>query len=205
MTNTKKEILNLLLNSKKTVGTLSKELGVRESAVRAHLEGLTGAGLVTSSFERRGRGRPKKLYWLTQLGLESFPRRYDEFSDLLLEKILEEDGSQRLKEYMRNVAKAIAQRKLGDAKASGIFQNAADTLDEMGFETSSTQTREGFVVTSTNCIIRKLALKYREHICEDFHTSLVAELTRVKHVELTKCMAYGDDRCVHVVAAASNQ
>jgi len=62
-------------NGGQTVEQLAEYLGVSPSAIRQHLQYLIGEGLV--DFREalpHGRGRPKRLYELTEVGEELFPR-----------------------------------------------------------------------------------------------------------------------------------
>jgi DeoR family suf operon transcriptional repressor len=200
---TKERILELLLGGKKSALALSKELGIRESAVRAHLEALRGEGLVLSVLERLGRGRPKKLYGLTEKGLERFPKRYDEVLELLVREIEREDAG-RASRYMRDVAKQLAHGLLGELAAPVDVREAAELLNSLGFHTSYSQTNGKAAITSANCILRRVALKHPTHMCTGLHTWLIEELTGKEGVKLEKCMAYGDEVCVHT-ASITNQ
>ena len=66
---------------------LAAELGVTTSAMRQHLSGLTGDGLVGYEERKGGPGRPKHVYHLTPEADSLFPRTYSE-----LTRILDEDG-----------------------------------------------------------------------------------------------------------------
>jgi predicted ArsR family transcriptional regulator len=195
---TKERILELLLGGKKSALTLSEELGIRESAVRAHLEALRSGGLVLSSLVRLGRGRPKKLYGLTEKGSERFPRRYDEVLELLVREI-ESDDAGRASRYMKGVAKRLARELLGERATTVGVKEAADLLNNLGFHTSYSETDGEATITSANCILRRLALKHPTQVCSGLHTWLIEELTGKGSVKLERCMAYGDEVCVHTV------
>jgi len=195
---TKERILGLLLGGKKSALALSKELGIRESAVRAHLEALKGEGLVSSELVRLGRGRPKKLYGLTESGVERFPRKYDVVLELLVREIEREDV-ERAAYYMRGVAKQLALGLLGKRAAPVNLMEAAELLNSLGFHASYSETDRGAAISSANCILRKLALKHPSQVCSGLHTWLIEELIGQEGVKLERCMAYGDEVCVHTV------
>ncbi|MEM0120376.1 MAG: ArsR family transcriptional regulator [Thermoprotei archaeon] len=199
---TKERILGLLLGGGKTALSLAKELGIRESAVRAHLESLRGEGAVTSVFERLGRGRPKKVYALTEKGLERFPRRYDEVLELLLREIEREDP-EKATQYMRSVAKLLAQTTLAGRIPPLSVQEAATLLDSLGFHTTYSVTDGQAAISSANCILRRVALKHPALVCTGLHTWLIEDLTGRTGVKLGRCMAYGDEVCVHIIPTTS--
>ena len=57
---------------------LAELLQLSSVGVRRHLTLLERDGLVGSTVESSGRGRPAAVYRLTDAGLETFPRHYDE-------------------------------------------------------------------------------------------------------------------------------
>src|ERR671922_9050 len=65
-------ILNLLLDGSKTAGEIADKLHIQKSAIRTHLGSLQAEQTVKSYFrvERLGRGRPKKVYEITESGRE---------------------------------------------------------------------------------------------------------------------------------------
>ncbi|MEM3670674.1 MAG: ArsR family transcriptional regulator [Thermoprotei archaeon] len=193
---TKRRIMELLLGAKKTALSLSGELGIRESAVRAHLERLSNLGLVSSSFVNLGRGRPKKVYELTEEGLESFPRKYDTMLDLLLQEA-ERDDKSVIERFTGYVTKELAKESLGGGKGPVSPKEAGVLLDKMGFRTSYSIKEGRPMIHSANCVLRKVAVKHPNIICHGVHTALIEELTGARNVKLDKCMAYGDTVCIH--------
>ncbi|MCL5788795.1 MAG: ArsR family transcriptional regulator [Candidatus Marsarchaeota archaeon] len=197
--NTKDRILELLLSEEKSAPALSKELGIRESAIRAHLEALRAEGLVSSGFVRLGRGRPKKVYGLTETGLERFPRRYDVVLESLVSEIEAVDGG-RLEYYMRGVAKRLASTLVGEGSDGVSMGESAKILDNLGFRTTYAEKDGRVAIYSANCVVRRLALKHPSQVCTGLHTWLIEGLTRRRNVTLTSCMAYGDAVCVHTLS-----
>ncbi|MDF2745390.1 MAG: transcriptional regulator, partial [Actinomycetia bacterium] len=57
---------------------LAELLQLSSVGLRRHLARLERDGLVTSATEKPKRGRPTAVYRLTDAGLETFPRHYDE-------------------------------------------------------------------------------------------------------------------------------
>nr|MDQ5876044.1 ArsR family transcriptional regulator [Thermoproteota archaeon] len=84
---TKERILELMLDGSKSAGEIAESLQIQKSAARVHLESLQSLGAVRSKFKIEKMGRPKKVYGLTEKGREFFPRKYDLFLTLLLNKI----------------------------------------------------------------------------------------------------------------------
>jgi predicted ArsR family transcriptional regulator len=78
---TKKTILELLLDGPKTSGEIANKLQIQKSAVRIHLDSMQAQKAVRSYFKIVRLGRPRKIYELTESGRELFPRRLKKQED----------------------------------------------------------------------------------------------------------------------------
>src|ERR687889_1864308 len=105
---TKERILDLLLDGSKSAGEVAKSLQIQKSAARVHLESLQSLGAVRSKFKIEKMGRPKKVYELTEKGREFFPRKYDLFLNLVLDKIVGKKGEGEAREIIESIAEDIA-------------------------------------------------------------------------------------------------
>src|SRR4030088_494126 len=66
---------------------LATALGITPSAVRQHLSGLVGEGLVSVREQRGGTGRPKYFYSTTGAAEELFPKTYGDLTNELLDHL----------------------------------------------------------------------------------------------------------------------
>ena len=74
MKSTREKILRTLLAFPgSTIIDLAEAVGINGISIRHHLTSLEADGLVTSSEERHGVGRPHLVYTLTDKGIEQFP------------------------------------------------------------------------------------------------------------------------------------
>src|ERR687894_644364 len=105
---TKERILDLMLGGSKSAGEIAESLQIQKSAARVHLESLQSLGAVRSRFKIEKMGRPKKVYELTEKGREFFPRKYDLFLNLLLDKIAGKKGEAEAREIIESIAEDIA-------------------------------------------------------------------------------------------------
>src|SRR3712207_6369035 len=105
---TKETILELLLGGAKSAGEVAETLQIQKSAVTVHLESLQSSGAVRSKFKIEKMGRPKKVYELTEKGREFFPRKYDLFLNLVLNKIASKKGEGEAREIIESIAEDIA-------------------------------------------------------------------------------------------------
>ena len=92
----------------RVVVKLQKPCRYRKVLARVHLESLQSLGAVRSKFKIEKMGRPKKVYELTEKGREFFPRKYDLFLNLVLDKIAYKKGEGEIREIIESIAEDIA-------------------------------------------------------------------------------------------------
>ena len=89
----RQEILKLLRQrGGMTVEDLSQNIGITSVAVRQHLDVLEASGLVQTTTERRPIGRPRRVYSLTDLADDLFPKSYHILANVLLQQLQEIAG-----------------------------------------------------------------------------------------------------------------
>ncbi len=82
MQSTRERVLETLLkNQRCTINELADAVDINPISVRHHIAKLQSENLVDSIEERHGVGRPRRLYYLTEQGLEHFPTRYIQMSN----------------------------------------------------------------------------------------------------------------------------
>ena len=194
--------MTLLLDESQTAITLAGKMNIFESAVRKHLQTLENAGLVSSSFEQRGLGRPKKLYSVTGLGAELFARKYDMLLDMMIDRINETYGQP----VLRSMILAIA-RDLGNTPELSTetvnfrerLKTAAEVLDNLGFATELAEKDGEVSIISRNCVLRRTAEKNHDLICRKFHGELIRSILKHGKIKLHECMVEESTFCRHVI------
>lgn len=63
---TRREILTLLTQEPRFVSEISKELEIGQKAIIEHLRAMEELGMLSSSFQKIERGRPRKYYGISQ-------------------------------------------------------------------------------------------------------------------------------------------
>ena len=98
MGSTRNAVLKHLLNHQRsTINELAKAVKINPISVRHHITRLEKEGLVASAQERHGVGRPRRVYFLSEAGMEHFPGRTIRFTFRCdaptLRRVLEMDAS----------------------------------------------------------------------------------------------------------------
>jgi DeoR family suf operon transcriptional repressor len=208
---TKETILKLLLGGSKSAGEVAETLQIQKSAVRVHLESLQSSGAVRSKFKIEKMGRPKKVYELTEKGREFFPRKYDLFLNLVLDKIASKKGEREAREIIESIAEDIAsgiRAKIDKSKHPNDLEQSLkiinDASDQMGFASSLGRDEKdnSFYIQSKNCILHKVASSNQDMICHGLHDKIISkslEGNSNARIELKECMALGNEYCKHVI------
>lgn len=195
--NRRHELMKLLLRAKDglTVDELSKELDITRNAVRQHLTGMVADGLVEAGATRPSGGRPERLYHLTAIGRESFPRRYSWIAALIMESIKAESGAGGLRKRLTALGASVA-RKLrashpGLASRRQKVEKLAVLMEDLGYDTGGNAANEN-TVEAFNCVFHDLAYANPD-VCQ-FDLALLSAFTD-SNVEHQECMAKGGNVC----------
>ncbi|MDQ5843014.1 MAG: methanogen output domain 1-containing protein, partial [Thermoproteota archaeon] len=162
-------------------------------------------------------GRPKKVYELTEKGREFFPRKYDLFLNLVLDKIAGKKGEAEAKEIIESIAEDIAsdiRAKIDKNNHSHDLEQSLkiinDASNQMGFASSLGRDEKdnSFHIQSKNCILHKVASKNQDMICHGLHDKIISkslEGSSDARIELKECMALGNEYCRHIVRSGQQK
>jgi predicted ArsR family transcriptional regulator len=108
---TKGQVARLILElGPSTAATLGSRLELTPAAIRRHLDSLLGEGLIETrtarTYGNRGRGRPAKVFVITDAGRSAFEHAYDDLASGALRFLAETAGPEAVAEFAR--------RQLGD-------------------------------------------------------------------------------------------
>ncbi len=201
---TRQKILELL--KKKggmTTDQLSKFLNITSMGIRQHLLALEKKGLVTNAPKRRGIGRPKFEYKLTEKAEKVFPKQYDFFAIRLLETIEKKEGRKKVnqvfgwlkEEFIQKLSMNINNTTSLEEKVKSMVK----TLREEGYLSELTEDREYFYIKNYNCPITSIAHKYRESC------NMELEMYRKifgNSVKRSECQVEGAISCTYCIPKA---
>lgn len=205
----KVKILETLIYGDKTADQMAKTLGINVNAVRGHMDFLEQKRFVESHFERIRVGRPRRIYAITDLGKELFPRRYDTLMIALL-KVLKAKDEKFVNQTVEELAKEFGRearaflKKDREAVEKQVFVGLEEILSEMGFKArlegdgNNGQSR----IIRTDCPILSVAKNDSHLICEVFDTTFLKSALH-SDVSLTQTMAHGAKRCIHLIESGT--
>ncbi|MCF7988763.1 MAG: HTH domain-containing protein [Methylovulum sp.] len=193
------QILQLLLENKAglSIDEMVAELNISRNAVQQHFVALERDGYIQAGVLNKTGGRPVRIFVLTEEGINSFPKQYAWFSELILTDLKNELGSEAFQRYLHklgnNLSKGLLPQLEGKQTDERI-EALLKVMDGLGFNarnTTDSGTHEQ-AIEAYNCVYHDLAQKHEE-ICE-FDRTLISSIldTNIDHVE---CMAKGGIVC----------
>src|SRR5262252_4179072 len=144
---TRGRIARLILeNGPVTAAALSTRLGLTPAAVRRHLDNLLAGGLIEVRTARRmagrGRGRPAKLFAITDAGRSAFEHAYDDLATSALRFLAEVAGPGAVAEFARRQVADLERRYqpvMASADPGAKVQALAEALSADGYAASATR------------------------------------------------------------------
>jgi predicted ArsR family transcriptional regulator len=196
----------LLENGPTTAAALADDLALTPAAVRRHLDALLAEGLIEEREPRatgpRGRGRPARLFGLTDTGRDTFDQAYDDLAASALRFLAEHGGRAAVAEFARTrVAELEARyRPIVDAAPAGERAEAlARALTADGYAATARTTSGPRLAAGTgaqlcqhHCPVAHVAEQFPE-LCEA-ETEVFATLLGT-HVQRLATIAHGDGVC----------
>jgi predicted ArsR family transcriptional regulator len=197
---TRDRVLLLLLElGPSTAATLSERLDVTSTGIRRHLDALLVEGVVSTREARRRtvtRGRPARLYALTDAGHAAGPSAYDDLALGAL-RFMTPDQVQ----AFADARGAELEERYAPAVANAVDRPAALALalTEDGYAASTSEQGLGIQLCQHHCPVQHVAAEFPQ-LC-DAETAALGRLLDV-HVQRLATIAHGDGVCTTHVPTA---
>jgi predicted ArsR family transcriptional regulator len=207
MTSTRKLVLNNLLNRQRcTINELAEAVEINPISVRHHISKLEAEGLVTSEEERHGVGRPRRIYFLTNEGMEQFPSRYLNLSIRMLEQLKDALPQKTVEKLFKEMGTGIVSEEFAEIDFSSLaleerVELAQKILSKQGFSIEIKQEGEGFRILETSCPYVHVGKEHPEICLVD---KTVISTLLVAPIEKTHCILNGDPYCAYLATDSSN-
>lgn len=191
---------SILDHGPSTVTDLAGRLGLTPAAVRRHLDVLVADEVVEAREQRvygaRTRGRPAKVFALTDCGRDAFDQSYDKLAaDALRWIAAREGGDEAVVAFARArmAAQADAYRKAVEAAAPEERTEAlAKALSVDGYAATARNAPVGEQLCQHHCPVAHVAEQFPQ-LCEA-ETEIFSQLLGT-HVQRLATIAHGDGVC----------
>lgn len=188
---------SILENGPSTAAALSERLGLTAAGIRRHLDLLVSDSILEAREPRisstRGRGRPSKVFVMTDSGREKFEHSYDDLAVAALKFISAQSGEHLVTAFAQSRADDI-ERKAASvlAKSSNKLESLAIFLSEQGYAASVGPRGNGEELCQHHCPIAHVAAQFPQ-LCET-ETEAFSKLLGT-HVQRLATIAHGDGVC----------
>jgi len=189
----------ILSNGPSTAADLAHQLDLTPAAVRRHLEHLVENGTLESAEQRvyghRGRGRPARVFKLTDAGRDSLEQQYDDLAVEALRFLRDTQGehavmafARRRVEFLDRDYQALAAVQPDLAPAEVL----AHVLTDDGYAASVRALPIGDQLCQQHCPVSHVATEFPQ-LCEA-ETEAIGKILG-RHVQRLATIAHGDGVC----------
>ena len=190
----------ILENGPSTAADLAVRLDLTPAAVRRHLDHLAAEGIVESREQKvygaRGRGRPAKVFALTEAGRDSFDQQYDDLAVQAMRFLAETQGEEAVVEFARRRV-AFVERDYAAVTAVDPDLTPAEALARVFTQNGyAASVRDlpvvGEQLCQQHCPVSHVAHEFPQ-LCEAETEAIAAVLGT--HVQRLATIAHGDGVC----------
>jgi predicted ArsR family transcriptional regulator len=189
-----------------TAAVLAEQLGLTPAGVRRHLDALLAAGLIQERSPRpgvRGRGRPARLFVMTDAGRDQFDSAYDDLAVHALRFVAETGGREAVGAFARarvGELEARYRELVADLPPEERAEALAKALSTDGYAASASPAAgpggAGAQLCQHHCPVAHVAGEFPE-LCEA-ETEVFGRLLGT-HVQRLATIAHGDGVCTTYV------
>jgi predicted ArsR family transcriptional regulator len=213
-----------------TAATIGGRLGLTPAAIRRHLDNLIADGMIETrtarTYGNRGRGRPAKVFVVTDAGRSAFEHAYDDLATSALRFLERTYGPQAVAEFarqqvaeterryapvvaqasdLRTRVQALADALSGDgyAAAAGpapVFKDTAPAHTAAGITKAANVVSNGEQICQHHCPVAHVAAEFPQ-LCEA-ETEAFGRLLGTP-VRRLATIAHGDGICTTHVTCTS--
>jgi predicted ArsR family transcriptional regulator len=171
---TRAQVARLILeNGPVTAAALGTQLGLTPAAVRRHLDQLLADGLIGTRTARqygsRGRGRPARLFVITDAGRSTYEHAYDDLATSALRFLAEVAGAPAVAEFARQRIADLERRYLPVVRSAPRAQQVsvlAEALSADGYAaTARAAPAGGEELCQHHCPVAHVAAEFPQ-LCE---------------------------------------
>ena len=182
-----------------TAAVLAGHLDLTTAAVRRHLDHMCADGTLEAREPRihgaRGRGRPARVFAVTDAGRDHFDQQYDDLAVQALRFLAETGGDGAVVEFARRRVAGIEEtfhRAVAEEPGLEPSEALARALTQGGYAASVRQGPVGEQLCQQHCPVSHVAHAFPQ-LCEA-ETQMFSRLLG-RHVQRLATIAHGDGVC----------
>jgi len=199
---TREKVLQTMLSRQRcTINELAEAVDINPISVRHHIARLEAEGLVTSEEERHGVGRPRRLYFLTEHGIDHFPSRYLKLTIRLLEQLKGSMPKAMVNSLFTQMAEDMASEYEVEARSLNLEQRldlVTNMLNNEGFTVDWEKQGDQYLIREISCPYYRIGQNHPEVCAVD--QTLISTVLSVP-AEKVNCVLNGDTYCTYIVSS----
>ena len=169
-------------------------------SLRHHISILEEKGEISSKEEIHGVGRPRRVYFLTNTGMEQFPQRYLTLSIRILEQLKENLPAKTVSKLFKQIATDMVDENTTQLDLSGLdlperINLISELLHNEGFKIEVSSKKEGFQIKETSCPYKHVGEEHPEVCLVD---ETIIEKVLATSITKTHCVLNGDPYCAYL-------
>jgi len=183
-----------------TAATLGERTGLTIAGVRRHLDALVAEGTVTTRTPRLRqvkRGRPARLYALTDAGHAAGPSGYDDLAAGALRFM----GTEAVEAFASQRGAELEARYAHVTEADDRVAALSEALSADGYAATTGPQGTGVQLCQHHCPVQHVATEFPQ-LC-DAETAAIGRLLDV-HVQRLATIAHGDGVCTTFIPAVTS-
>jgi len=202
MSTTREAVLNTILSQRRcTINELAEAVKINPISVRHHIAKLEADGLVDSEEERHGVGRPRRIYFLTDTGMELFPSRYLRLTSHLLDELKDSLSKSTITKLFKQLASGIVENHVAEVDLDELTEDERlellkKLLANEGFTIEVERLDDRIIIKGTSCPYYHIGQEHPEVCLVD--KTLISEVLATPASKI-KCILDGDAHCAYVV------
>jgi len=197
----------ILENGPSTAVALARSLGLTPAGIRRHLDFLVGEGILEERephVRSTGlRGRPSKVFVMSDRGRERFEHSYDDLAVSALRYMAASAGAHLVDGFAKHRAEEIIRRS---SKTISETRTAIDGLEKFlsdeGYAANVHPKGMGLELCQHHCPIAHVAAEYPQ-LCEQ-ETAAFSKILGT-HVQRLATIAHGDGVCTTFIPQLGNR
>ena len=201
---TREKVLQTMLSRQRcTINELAEAVDINPISVRHHIARLEAEGLVTSQEERHGVGRPRRLYFLTEHGIDHFPSRYLKLTIRLLEQLKGSMPKAMVNSLFTQMAEEMASEYEVEARSLNLEQRldlVTNMLNNEGFTVDWEKQGDQYLIREISCPYYRIGQNHPEVCAVD--QTLISTVLSVP-AEKVNCVLNGDTYCTYIVSSVN--
>ena len=198
-------VRSILVSGPSTAADLAQRLALTPAAVRRHLDHLLAEGALEAREPRpsaaRGRGRPAKVFAITEAGREHFDQQYDDLAVQALRYLSETGGDDAVMAFARRRV-AFIERDYDAVTATHPELSPAEALARVFSSQGYAASVRSLPLVDGHAAAEQLCQQHCpvSHVAHEFPQLCEAETEAIgqvlgRHVQRLATIAHGDGVC----------